>query len=288
MYLCGNNLRRQVNGVGMHIHIRNNVRVAGEGPATLVFAHGFGCDQTMWRYLEPQFRQHYRTVLFDLVGSGQSDLAAYDTRRYATLDGYADDLQAVVASVADAGGGPVVCVSHSVSAMSGLLASIAAPGLFAAQVMLAPSPCYLDEPATGYRGGFTRADIDDLLSAMDSNYLGWAGAMAPAIMGAPGQPALGDDLARSFCRTDPAIARHFAQATFLADHRAILPRNTTPALIVQCSDDFIAPLPVGDYLRDMLPYSSLDVVENVGHCPHMSVPDASYHAIRRFLDGLHL
>jgi len=170
----------------MHIHSRNNVRVAGEGPATLVFAHGFGCDQTMWRYLEPQFRQHYRTVLFDLVGSGHSDLGAYDMRRYATLDGYADDLREVVASVPSAGDGPVICISHSVSAMSALLASIAEPGLFAAQVMLAPSPCYIDEPATGYRGGFTRADIDDLLRAMDSNYLGWSGTMAPAIMARPG------------------------------------------------------------------------------------------------------
>lgn len=272
----------------MHIHRRNNVRVAGEGPATLVFAHGFGCDQTMWRYLEPQFRQHYRTVLFDLVGSGRSDLGAYDMPRYATLDGYADDLREVVDSVPGAGDGPVICISHSVSAMSTLLATIAAPGLFAAQVMLAPSPCYIDEPATGYRGGFTRADIDDLLRAMDSNYLGWSGTMAPAIMGAPGQPALGEDLARSFCRTDPAIARHFAQATFLSDHRAILPRNTTPALIVQCSDDFIAPVPVGAYLREMLPRSSLQVVENIGHCPHMSAPDASYRAIRGFLDGLRL
>ncbi len=277
-----------MNGAGMHIHNRNNVHVAGEGPATLVFAHGFGCDQTMWRYLEPQFRQHYRTVLFDLAGSGQSDLASYDRGRHATLDGHAEDLRAVVDSVAGTGDAPVICIGHSVSAMSGLLASIAAPGLFAAQVMLAPSPCYIDDAATGYRGGFSRADIDDLLSAMDSNYLGWAATMAPAIMGAPGQPALGEDLARSFCRTDPAIARHFAQATFLSDHRAILPRNTTPALIVQCSDDFIAPTSVGEYLREMLPRSSLQVVENIGHCPHMSAPDASYRAIRRFLDGLHL
>ncbi|MGV8866654.1 MAG: alpha/beta fold hydrolase [Janthinobacterium svalbardensis] len=272
----------------MHIHSRNNVRVAGEGQATLVFAHGFGCDQTMWRYLEPQFRQRYRTVLFDLVGSGRSDLGAYDMRRYATLDGYADDLRAVVEAVPGAGDGPVVCISHSVSAMSALLATIAEPDLFAAQIMLAPSPCYLDEPATGYRGGFSRADIDDLLGAMDSNYLGWSASMAPAIMGAAGQPALGEDLALSFCRTDPAIARHFAQATFLSDHRAILPHNSTPALIVQCSDDFIAPRPVGEYLREMLPHSSLHVVENVGHCPHMSVPDASYRAIRHFLDGLYL
>lgn len=275
----------------MRMEERNNIRVSepssslqAGAAATMVFMHGFGCDQTMWRYLEPLFRQRYRTVLFDLVGSGASDLGAYDFDSYARLDAHAADLRRVIHAV---GGGPVICIGHSVSAMSALLATIAEPSLFAAQVMLAPSPCYIDDEAAGYRGGFTRADIDDLLSAMDSNYLGWAGSMAPAIMGAPGQPALGDDLARSFCRTDPAIARHFAQATFLSDHRAVLPYNTTPALIVQCSDDFIAPLPVGEYLREMLPRSSLHTVENVGHCPHMSAPDASYRAIRHFLDGLH-
>ena len=276
----------------MRMEERNNIRVSepssslqAGAAATMVFMHGFGCDQTMWRYLEPLFRQRYRTVLFDLVGSGASDLGAYDFDSYARLDAHAADLRRVIHAV---GGGPVICIGHSVSAMSALLATIAEPSLFAAQVMLAPSPCYIDDEAAGYRGGFTRADIDDLLSAMDSNYLGWAGSMAPAIMGAPGQPALGADLARSFCRTDPAIARHFAQATFLSDHRAVLPYNTTPALIVQCSDDFIAPLPVGEYLREMLPRSSLHTVENVGHCPHMSAPDASYRAIRHFLDGLHL
>ena len=276
----------------MRIEDRNNVRVSERSgaaqagaAATMVFMHGFGCDQTMWRYLEPLFRPYYRTVLFDLVGSGASDLSAYDFDSYARLDAHGADLRRVIPAV---GGGPVICIGHSVSAMSALLATIAEPDLFDAQIMLAPSPCYIDDAAQGYRGGFSRADIDDLLGAMDSNYLGWSASIAPAIMGAPGQPALGDELARSFCRTDPAIARHFAQATFLSDHRAILPCNTTPALIVQCSDDFIAPRPVGDYLREMLPRSSLHVIENVGHCPHMSVPDASYRAIRHFLDGLHL
>ncbi|WP_426070909.1 alpha/beta fold hydrolase [Janthinobacterium sp. DSP2-3-3] len=276
----------------MRIEDRNNVRVSEYSAApqagavtTMVFMHGFGCDQIMWRYLEPLFRPHYRTVLFDLVGSGASDLGAYDFDSYARLDAHGADLRQVIHAV---GGGPVICVSHSVSAMSALLATIAEPELFAAQVMLAPSPCYIDDEAADYRGGFSRADIDDLLAAMDSNYLGWSASMAPAIMGAPGQPVLGQDLVNSFCRTDPVIARHFAQATFLSDHRAILPRNSTPALIVQCSDDFIAPPPVGQYLREMLPHSSLQMVENVGHCPHMSVPDASYRAIRHFLDGLYL
>lgn len=276
----------------MRIEDRHNIRISERSgapqagaAATMVFMHGFGCDQTMWRYLEPLFRPHYRTVLFDLVGSGASDLSAYDFDSYARLDAHGADLRRVIHAV---GGGPVICIGHSVSAMSALLATIVEPDLFAAQVMLAPSPCYIDDAGAGYRGGFSRTDIDDLLDAMDRNYLGWSASMAPAIMGASGQPALGADLTHSFCRTDPAIARHFAQTTFLSDHRAVLPHNSTPALIVQCSDDFIAPRPVGDYLRDSLPRSSLHVVENTGHCPHMSAPDASYRAIRHFLDGLHL
>lgn len=277
----------------MRIEHRNNIRVA-EPPAspqqqgaaaTIVFVHGFGCDQTMWSYLEPLFRVRYRTVLFDLVGSGASDLSAYDFDSYASLDGYARDLRQIIKAVAD---GPVICVSHSVSAMSTLLATLAEPQLFRAQVMLAPSPCYIDDLATGYKGGFSREDIDDLLNTMDSNYLGWAATMAPAIMGVPERPGLGQDLVNSFCRTDPDIARHFAQTTFLADHRADLPHNVTPALIVQCNDDFIAPLSVGSYLREMLPHSHLQVIENAGHCPHMSAPDTSYRTIRTFLDGLGL
>lgn len=268
---------------------RNNIRIAeadtADGAGTIVFAHGFGCDQTMWRYLEPMFRGRYRTVLFDLVGSGGSDLSAYDFDSYTSLNAHARDLLQVIKAVGD---GPVICIGHSVSSMTALLASIAEPDLFAAQIMLAPSPRYVDDAETDYSGGFSRADIDDLLSAMDSNYLGWAGTMAPAIMGAPDQPALADDLAYSFCRTDPTIALHFARATFLSDHRADLPHNTTPALIVQCSDDFIAPMPVGDYLRSAMPHSTLAVIDNMGHCPHMSAPEACYGPIRGFLDGLHL
>ena len=273
----------------MRIEHRNNIRINDDatpaGVPTIIFAHGFGCDQTMWRYLEPMFRGRYRTVLFDLVGSGGSDLSAYDFDSYTSLDAHARDLLQVVKA---SGGAPVICISHSVSAMTTLLASIAEPELFAAQIMLAPSPCYIDDADGAYCGGFSRADIDDLLSAMDSNYLGWAGTMAPAIMGTPERPALAEDLAHSFCRTDPTIALHFARTTFLSDHRADLPLNTTPALIVQCSDDFIAPLPVGDYLCDAMPHSTLAVIENMGHCPHMSAPEACYAPIRGFLDGLRL
>jgi sigma-B regulation protein RsbQ len=257
---------------------RNNVQVRGTGPATMVFAHGFGCDQTMWRFLAPAFADRFRIVTFDLVGSGGSDLSAYDRRKYGTLHGYADDLLEIVDEVSS---GPVIFVGHSVSAMIGLLATIKAPSRFVAQVMIGPSPCYINDGE--YVGGFSRADIEELLDTMESNYLGWAGKMAPAIMGAPDQPELGAELTHSFCRNDPDIARHFAQVTFLSDHRNDVPKSSTPALVLQCSDDLIAPRPVGDYLHRHLPNSRLQVIENVGHCPHMSAPLASADAIDSFL-----
>jgi sigma-B regulation protein RsbQ len=244
----------------------------------MVFAHGFGCDQTMWRFMTPAFEDRFRTIAFDLVGSGGSDLSAYDRDKYASLHGYADDLLEILDEFAS---GPVVFVGHSVSTMIGLLASIKAPQRFAAQVMVGPSPCYINDG--DYIGGFTREDIDELLETMDANYLGWSSSLAPAIMGAPNQPELGKELTSSFCRNDPAIARHFARVTFLSDHRADLPLSTVPALILQCSDDLIAPRTVGDYLHRHLPNSTLHVIENVGHCPHMSAPTASSRAIDAFL-----
>ncbi|MFL9919622.1 alpha/beta hydrolase [Paraburkholderia fungorum] len=265
----------------MSISKRNNVKISGSGERTMVLAHGFGCDQTMWRYLVPAFHGEYRTVLFDLVGSGASDLSAYDIGKYHSLQGYADDLIEIVEEVADA---PVVFVGHSVSAMIGLLASLKAPELFAAQIMVGPSPCYVNDG--DYIGGFTREDIEDLLRTLEGNYLGWSSTMAPAIMGAPAQPELGVELTNSFCRTDPEIARHFARVTFLSDHRAILPRATTPTLILQCSDDIIAPRAVGEYMQRMMPASTLHIIENVGHCPHLSSPGASAAAMRAFLEPL--
>lgn len=265
----------------MSIQIRNHVRVAGSGSATMVFAHGFGCDQTMWRFLAPAFDTRFRTITFDLVGSGRSDLSAYDRSKYGTLHGYADDLLEILDEYAS---GPVVFVGHSVSTMIGLLATIKAPQRFAAQVMVGPSPCYINDG--DYIGGFSREDIDELLETMDANYLGWSSSMAPAIMGAPNQPALGEELTRSFCRNDPEIAKHFARVTFLSDHRADLARSNVPALILQCSDDLVAPRTVGDYLQKHLPNSTLHVIENVGHCPHMSAPTRSSGAIDAFLDEI--
>jgi sigma-B regulation protein RsbQ len=262
----------------MSVQVRNNVHASGAGPATMVFAHGFGCDQSMWRFLLPSFADRFRTIAFDLVGSGGSDLAAYDLDKYATLHGHADDLLEILDEFA---GEPVVFVGHSVSTMIGLLATIKAPHRFAAQVMVGPSPCYINDG--DYVGGFSRADIDELLETMEANYLGWSSNLAPAIMGAPARPELGQELVDSFCRNDPAIAKHFGRVTFLSDHRQDLPRNTVPALIMQCSDDMVAPLAVGEYLQRHLPASTLHVIDNVGHCPHMSAPTASSRAIDDFL-----
>jgi sigma-B regulation protein RsbQ len=261
-----------------HVQQRNNVKAWGSAPATLLFAHGFGCDQSMWRFLVPAFEERYRIVAFDAVGSGASDWSAYDRGKYGTLHGYAGD----VLEIADAfATGPVVFVGHSVAAMVGLLASIREPDRFAAQVMVSPSPCYLNHD--GYRGGFSLEDIEDLLQTLTDNYVAWARAMAPVIMGAPAHPELGSELADSFCRADPAIAAHFARVTFLSDHRDDLPRSTTPALILQCTDDLIAPRTVGDYTHRALPDSELCLIENIGHCPHMSAPGASAAAMEPFL-----
>ena len=262
----------------MSVHAKNNVQVSGDGGATIVFSHGFGCDQTMWRFLAPTFRDSFRVITYDLTGSGHSDLSAYDRQRYATLHGYADDLLRILDACAT---GPIVLVGHSVSSMIGMLATVEAPERFAAQIMVAPSACYINDG--DYVGGFARADIDELLETMDANYLGWSSSLAPAIMGAPDRPALGKELTESFYRNDPEIAKHFARTTFLSDHRADVPRSTTPALILQCSDDLIAPRSAGDYLHRHLPKSVLRVIDNIGHCPHMSAPTPSARAMDDFL-----
>lgn len=265
----------------MSVRRRNNVFVYGSGPTTVVFAHGFGCDQAVWRFISPAFEERYRILAFDLVGSGGSDLAAYDRARYGSLRGYADDLLEIIDECAD---GPIIYIGHSVSAMIGMLAGIEAPQRFLAQVMLAPSPCYINEE--DYVGGFTRGDIDELLETMDANYLGWSSNVAPIIMGAPNEPHLAAELTRNFCRNDPDIARHFARVTFLSDQRRELSRVRVPTLIVQCSDDLLAPREVGDYLHRHITGSRLHVLPNIGHCPHMSAPEESARATLAFLDAL--
>ena len=263
----------------MSVIARNNVALSGrQGGQPMIFAHGFGCDQNMWRHVAPAFAGEYRIVLFDHVGAGKSDLSAYDRRKYSTLQGYADDILEICRELELR---DVVFVGHSVSAMMGVLAAAQEPERFAKLVLVGPSPRYIDD--ADYVGGFTREDIDGLLEQLDSNYLGWSRALAPTIMGRPDRPELGEELTDSFCRTDPEIAKHFARVTFLSDNRTDLERTTTPALVLQCSDDVIAPTAVGEYVHNRLPHSRLVLMNAKGHCPNLSAPDETIAAIRSFL-----
>ena len=263
----------------MSVLTRNNVVLSGApGAPAMVFAHGFGCDQSMWRFVAPMFEATHRVVLFDHVGAGGSDLGAYDPQRYGSLDGYADDVVEIVEAL-DLG--PVVFVGHSVSAMMGALAAARRPDLFDRLVLVGPSPRYVDDG--DYQGGFSAAEIDELLETMDDNYLGWSAFIAPVIMGNANRPELGDELTNSFCRTDPAIARRFARTTFLADNRADLAGVSTPALVLQCREDVIAPPQVGRYVHEHLVDSELVVLDAVGHCPNLSAPTAVVDAITEYL-----
>lgn len=257
---------------------RNNVNISGVGKQAILFAHGFGCDQQMWRFVAPAFEDDYRVILFDYVGCGGSDLTAYNKERYSSLQGYAQDVLDICAAlqIKDA-----VFVGHSVSAMIGLLASLHAPQYFKQLVMVGPSPCYINDG--DYTGGFSRSDIEGLLDTMDKNYIGWANFLAPAVMGNPDRPELGEELKQSFCSTDPVIARRFAEVTFFADNRADLAKAKLPSLILQCSEDIIAPMAVGHYMHRHLPNSQLKIMEVSGHCPHMSAPEETIALIKEYL-----
>lgn len=264
----------------MSVLQRHNVRVAGSGETAMVFAHGFGCDQNMWRFVAPAFEDRFRTVLFDHVGAGGSDLSAYDPAKYATLAGYADDVVALSRALGVKGG---VFVGHSVSAMIGILAWKRAPDLFDSLVLVCPSPRYVDDG--DYVGGFSRAQVEELLDFLDSNHMGWSHAMAPAIMGNPDRPELGQELTNSFCRTDPEIAKRFARTTFLSDNRADLDGVTARCLVIQCSDDIVAPQQVGAYVHRKLQNSTLVHFEASGHCPNLSAPEETIAAIEAFVLG---
>jgi sigma-B regulation protein RsbQ len=257
---------------------RNNVKVRGVGTQAMVFAHGFGCDQNMWRLVAPQFEAGFQTVLFDAVGAGQSDLSAYDARKYASLDGYADDLIEILRELELT---QIIFVGHSVSAMVGVLASLKAPELFAKLILVVPSPRYIDD--VGYVGGFGPAQIQELLEFLDENPMAWSQTMAPAIIGNPDRPELAEELTASFCRTDPAIAKAFARTTFMSDNRADLARVTTPTLILQCSDDIIAPVAVGGYVHAEIANSKLIVLAATGHCPNLSAPAEVTAAIKAYV-----
>ncbi|WP_348753632.1 alpha/beta hydrolase [uncultured Aquincola sp.] len=266
----------------MNVLARHNVRRLGAvGHRPLVFAHGYGCDQQVWQHITPAFEADHELLLFDYVGSGGSDTSAYDRQRHGSLEGHARDLIALCEA---AGLQRPVLVAHSVSTMVGVLAARLRPDLFEGLALVAPNPCYINHP--GYVGGFERHDVDDLMDVLDQNFFSWARMMAPVIMGNPGRPELGDALANSFCSVDPSIARHFARVTFLADHRADLPQVHTPCLLMQCTDDALAPPAVGEYLQHALPQAELVQLAATGHCPHLSAPAETTAALQRFLARL--
>lgn len=257
---------------------RHNVNITGQGERSIVFAHGYGCDQNMWRMVAPAFEEDFRVVLFDYVGFGHSDVQAYDPKKYDSLDGYATDVIEIAKAAKIHNG---IFVGHSVSAMIGVLAANREPDLFSELVMVGPSPRYIDD--TDYVGGFSRDDIDELLESLESNFLGWSQTIAPAIMGNPDRPELGEELVNSFCRTDPRIARQFAEVTFLSDNRADLTKVQARTLVLQCSDDIIAPVSVGRYVHHALPRSEIVMMEATGHCPNLSAPEETISRLRNFL-----
>jgi len=258
--------------------IRNNVNVSGAGDRAMVFAHGFGCDQSMWAEVAAAFERDFRVILFDHVGAGRSDPAAYDPAKYSRLEGYAEDVVEIgrALELRDA-----VFVGHSVSAMIGALASLKAPGMFSDLIMVGPSPCYVDDG--DYVGGFSRQQLEELLEFLADNHLGWSAAMAPAIMGNADRPELGERLTNSFCATDPEIARQFARTTFFSDNRADLPRLSARTLVLQCREDIIAPPCVGEYVHAQVPNSTYVLLDATGHCPNLSAPAEVTTAIRGFV-----
>lgn len=263
----------------MNVFKRNNITIKGTGKKVIFFAHGFGCGQNMWRYVAPAFEEKYTTVLFDHVGAGNSDLSAYSFTKYDQLEGYAEDIVEIARElkVSDA-----IFVGHSVSAVMGLLAAKIEPELFTKLILVAPSPSYINDG--DYIGGFKRLEIEELLESLDDNHLGWSATIAPVIMGNSEREELGKELTNSFCKTNPEIAKHFARTTFLTDKRDILGDSNVPVLILQCSDDVIAPVEVGQYMHQQIQASQLVIMKATGHCPNLSAPEETISAIRDFLN----
>ncbi len=257
---------------------RNNVRVLGEGEQPMVFAHGYGCDQNMWRFVYPAFKEDYKIVLFDHTGAGNSDQTQYSREKYDTLEGYTEDLLEICEELELK---DIILVAHSVSSMIAVLAAAKEPKRFSKLILVGPSPRYINDE--DYFGGFNREDIEELMEALDSNYLGWAATMAPVIMGNEERPELGEELTNSFCRTNPEIAKHFARVTFLSDNREDLIDVEIPTLILQCSEDVIAPKAVGEYVHQKIKNSSFHILEATGHCPNLSAPEETIAVMKDFL-----
>lgn len=261
-----------------NILTRNSVKTFGKGKTPLMFAHGFGCDQHMWRFVTPSFENDYKIILFDYVGSGKSELPAYNAERYSNLNGYAMDILEICEAL---GLEDVIFVGHSVSSMIGILAAIKRPEYFSDLILIGPSPRYINDK--DYVGGFEKKDLEELLDTMEKNYIGWANFLAPAIMQNPAQPEFTAELTESFCSTDPKIARNFAMATFFSDNRRDLLNLKKPSLIMQCSDDIIAPAEVGNYLHAHLANSTLRLLKATGHCPHISHPEETIQVMKDYL-----
>lgn len=262
----------------MNVIQRNNVVIKGRGSKVMVFVHGFGCDQNMWRFVTPAFEKNNTIILLDLVGAGNSDLSAFDPEKYNDLEGYAEDIIEVATELQLK---DITYVGHSVSALIGIIASQKAPDLFQSLILVAPSPSYINDEE--YIGGFTEQEIIELLESLDQNHLGWSQTMAPVIMSNPDREDLNEELINSFCRTDPAIAKHFARTTFLSDKRELLPGIAIPTLILQCSNDIIAPEAVGTYMHQKIKNSQLIKMKATGHCPNLSAPEETIDEIKKFL-----
>ena len=262
------------------ILLRNNVTVTGEGSHTLLFAHGFGCSQNTWREVAAAFGRDYKVVLFDYVGAGLSDLQAYDSQKYSTLDGYAQDILDICEELRLQ---DVVLIGHSVSCMIAVIAALKKPSLFKKLVFVSPSPYFFTDD--DYNGGLNREDIDGVFKMMENNYLGWSSMMAPMIMGNADRPELAEALANNFCSTDPKIAREFARVTFYSDNRNYLPQLSVESLTLQCKDDMLAPEVIGEYIRAHTPNNNLVILDATGHCPHMSAPQEIVDAIEEYVLG---
>lgn len=259
---------------------KNNVNILGKGKHVLLFVHGYGCNQNMWRFMTPDFEDDYKVILMDLVGYGESDIKSFDKEKYSSLKGYATDIIDVCQELDLK---QITLIGHSVSSMIGLHVSLMAPELIDHLIMIGPSPCYINQD--NYIGGFSKADIDELIDTLNSNYLGWSSAITPVIMGNPDQPELTDELNNSFCQTDPEIAKQFAKVTFMGDERKYLEECSAKTLIIQSKKDIIAPIEVGKFVHSKIKNSELKILNINGHCPHMSSPKATTKAIKEYLNA---
>jgi|TARA_B110000211_G_C13970328_1_gene504674 sigma-B regulation protein RsbQ len=263
------------------IFARNNINIIGGGDKTLLLAHGFGCDQTMWRFMLPELQSQFKVILFDYVGCGGSDLSAFSKARYSTLEGYATDIEDILITLDLRN---VSVVGHSVSSMIAGIASTNTENRISDITMICPSPCFMND-LPDYVGGFEKQDLEELINLMDKNYIGWASYLAPLVMGANHSPELIGELSGSFCSTDPTFAKTFAKATFFSDHRNLLEKIQNPVLIIQSTDDSLAPVKVGEYMADRIPDSQLRIIEAEGHCLHMTKPDVITPGIIDFINS---